>query len=97
MGRDRDYRRHRPSPDHLNTENDNLKGVAIEEEEDPHHTGQVISELLSNVSEFCCASNVVAASEAREPKVYRDCSNRLLGIAAVHSPLIGNTFLTPDG
>ena len=28
---------------------------------------------------FCCAANVVTASEAREPDVYRDCSNRLLG------------------
>ena len=27
---------------------------------------------------FCCAANVVTASEAREPDVYRDCSNRLL-------------------
>ncbi len=28
---------------------------------------------------FCCAANVVTASEARDPDVYRDCSNRLLG------------------
>ncbi len=28
---------------------------------------------------FCCAANVVTASEAREPDVYRDSSNRLLG------------------
>ena len=28
---------------------------------------------------FCCASNVVTASEAREPDAYRDCINRLLG------------------
>ena len=28
---------------------------------------------------FCCAANVVTASEAREPDAYRDCSNRLLG------------------
>ena len=28
---------------------------------------------------FCCATNVVTASEAREPDVYRDSSNRLLG------------------
>ena len=27
---------------------------------------------------FCCAPNVVTAGEAREPEVYRDCSNRLL-------------------
>jgi hypothetical protein len=27
---------------------------------------------------FCCAANVVTASEAREPDVYRDSSNRLL-------------------
>ncbi len=27
---------------------------------------------------FCCAANVVTASVAREPDVYRDCSNRLL-------------------
>ncbi len=27
---------------------------------------------------FCCAANVVTAGEAREPDVYRDCSNRLL-------------------
>ncbi len=27
---------------------------------------------------FCCAANVVTASEAREPDVYRDCSNRVL-------------------
>ena len=31
---------------------------------------------------FCCAANVVTASEAREPDVYRDCSNRLLDCAA---------------
>ncbi len=28
---------------------------------------------------FCCAANVVTASEARDPDGYRDCSNRLLG------------------
>ena len=28
---------------------------------------------------FCCAAKVVTASEAREPDVYCDCSNRLLG------------------
>ncbi len=27
---------------------------------------------------FCCAANVVTESAAREPDVYRDCSNRLL-------------------
>ena len=27
---------------------------------------------------FCFAANVVTAGEAREPDVYRDCSNRLL-------------------
>ncbi len=27
---------------------------------------------------FCCAANVLTASEAREPDAYRDCSNRLL-------------------
>jgi hypothetical protein len=27
---------------------------------------------------FCCAANVVTASEAREADAYRDCSNRLL-------------------
>ncbi len=27
---------------------------------------------------FCCAANVVTASEAREPHVYRDSSNRSL-------------------
>ncbi len=27
---------------------------------------------------FCCAANVVTASEARDPDAYRDCSNRLL-------------------
>ncbi len=27
---------------------------------------------------FCCAAKMVTASEAREPDVYRDCSNRLL-------------------
>ncbi len=31
---------------------------------------------------FCCAANVVTASEAREPDVCRDCSNRLLERAA---------------
>ncbi len=28
---------------------------------------------------FCCAANVVTASEAREVVAYRDSSNRLLG------------------
>jgi len=28
---------------------------------------------------FCCAANVVTASVARDPDVYRDSSNRLLG------------------
>jgi hypothetical protein len=28
---------------------------------------------------FCCAANVVTASEAREPDVYRDCRDPLLG------------------
>ena len=37
---------------------------------------------IVNVSRFCCAANVVIASAAREPDVYRDCSNRLL---ALHS------------
>ena len=27
---------------------------------------------------FCCASNMVTVSEAREPDVYRDSSNRLI-------------------
>ncbi len=31
-----------------------------------------------NVSRFCCAANVVTASEAREPDAYRASSNRLL-------------------
>ena len=30
----------------------------------------------SNGSRFCCASNLPTASAAREPDVYRDCSNR---------------------
>ena len=30
---------------------------------------------------FCCAANVVTVSVAREPDVYRDCSNRSLGRA----------------
>ena len=33
---------------------------------------------------FCCAANVVTASEAREPDAYRDCSNRLLASALQH-------------
>jgi len=28
---------------------------------------------------FCCAANVVTASEGRESDAYRDSSNRLLG------------------
>jgi hypothetical protein len=31
---------------------------------------------------FCCAINLPTASEAREPDVYRDSSNRLLDGAA---------------
>jgi hypothetical protein len=33
---------------------------------------------MPNVSRFCCASKMWTASEAREPHVYRDSSNRLL-------------------
>ena len=32
---------------------------------------------------FCCAANVVTASEARELDAYRDCSNRLLDRTAI--------------
>ncbi len=41
-----------------------------------HHTR--FSRHLTDLR-FCCAANVVTASEAREPDAYRDCSNRLLG------------------
>ena len=40
---------------------------------DEESDGSYITDLR-----FCCAANVVTASEAREPVVYRDCSNRLL-------------------
>ncbi len=35
---------------------------------------------------FCCAANVVTASEAREPDAYRDSSNRLLGRTVLARP-----------
>ncbi len=46
---------------------------------------------------FCCAANVVTASVAREPDVYRDCSNRLLDGAAVQPTLMVYTMAYTDG
>ena len=39
---------------------------------------------------FCCAANVVTAGAAREPGVYRDCSNRLLGRSSPGPPTLTN-------
>jgi len=50
---------------------------------------------------FCCAANVVTASEAREPDAYRDSSNRLLGrmrrsvVQAQGATSTGNALVTP--
>ena len=46
---------------------------------------------------FCCVANVVTASEAREPDVYRDSSNRLLGGCRVQPTLILYTMAYTDG
>ncbi len=46
---------------------------------------------------FCCAANVVTASVAREPDVYRDCSNRLLDGFGVQPTLILYTMAYTDG
>ena len=44
----------------------------------PNLVGDADPDCLLTSPRFCCAANVVTASEAREPDVYRDCSNRLL-------------------
>ena len=40
--------------------------------------GESLVERFLTDLRFCCAANVVTASEAREPDGYRDCSDRLL-------------------
>ena len=46
---------------------------------DPDHSNGRMGRVRPNTDlRFCCAANVVTASEARDPDAYRDSSNRLL-------------------
>ncbi len=61
----------------------------------PADSPQVVLSLTD--MRFCCACNLLSASEAREPGVSRDSSNRLLERAAVQPTLIRYTMAYTDG